>query len=273
MRYVNVDGRRIRFLEQGEGFPLLLVHGLGASVEWWQFNVNFLSQKYRVMAFDFHGFGHSSKAMEKFSLSYASKFLVSFFDTLKIDKVSLVGNSMGGLISLYTALQYPERIEKLVLVNNAGFGQKISFLLRLSSLFPVGELALILRNQFTVKILMDQLFYDPKKLPLRLVNYALKIYDLPESGKALLQTLRSGINLWGLKKEIWYPILKKVASLPHPTLIVWGEQDRITPVSQAYRGQELIKHSNLYIFERCGHMPQIEWAEEFNHLVLDFLEL
>lgn len=272
MKYVSVNKHRIRFVEKGKGFPLILIHGLGASIEWWQHNIDFLSQKYRVIAFDFPGFGYSSKILNEYSLSYASKLIISFLDALGIRKASLIGNSMGGLISLSTALQYPQRIEKLILVDNAGFGRKLSFLLRLGSLFPVGELVLALRNQHTVKILLTQLFYNSKKLPSNLTHSILKIFDLPHRGEVFLHALRSGINVWGLKEEILSPIVEKTNLLSPPALIVWGAQDRIIPVSQAYRGNKLINHSRLYIFEKCGHMPQVEHAEEFNHLVLDFLE-
>jgi pimeloyl-ACP methyl ester carboxylesterase len=271
-KYMNVDSHRIRLQEKGEGFPLLLIHGLGASLEWWQFNVDSLSRKYRVIALDFLGFGYSSKQINEYSLSYTSKFLISFLDTLEIDKASLLGNSMGGLISLSVALEYPERIEKLVLVDNAGFDRQLSFILRLGSLFPVGELALALRNKFTVNMLLSQLFYDPQKLPPNLVDCVLKVFGLPHSSKALLRTLRYGVDLKGLKREVWKPLQEKIGFLSCPTLIIWGDQDKITPVDQAYRGQKLIKQAALYIFEKCGHIPQVEWAEEFNNLVLDFLE-
>jgi 4,5:9,10-diseco-3-hydroxy-5,9,17-trioxoandrosta-1(10),2-diene-4-oate hydrolase len=271
-KYMNVDSYRIRFQEKGEGFPLLLMHGLGASLEWWQYNVNSLSRKYRVITLDFLGFGYSSRQINEYSLSYASKFLISFLDTLEIDKAFLLGNSMGGLISLSVALEYPERIEKLVLVDNAGFGRELSFILRLGSLFPVGELALALRNKFTVNMLLSQLFYDPQKLPPDLVDCVLRIFNLPYSSKALLRTLRCGVDLQGLKRDVWKPLQEKISVLICPTLIIWGVQDKITPVNQAYRGQKLIEQAALYIFEKCGHMPQVEWAEEFNNLVLDFLE-
>lgn len=272
MKYVCLDNLRIRFVEKGKGFPLVLIHGLGASVEWWQYNIDFLSQRYRVIAFDFPGFGYSSKILNEYTLSYSSKLLISFFDALGIPKAFLIGNSMGGLISLSAALQYPERVEKLVLVDNAGFGRKLSLLLRIGSLFPVGELVLALRNQYTVKILLNQLFYDSSKRPSNLTNCVLRIFDLSQSGEVFLRALRSGINVSGLKDEILSPILEKTTLLSLPTLIVWGAQDRIIPVSQAYRGQALINHSRLCVFENCGHMPQVEHAEEFNHLVLNFLE-
>jgi len=272
MEFVNVDGHEIRFEEKGKGFPLVLIHGLGASLEWWQYNINVLSQKYRVIAFDFLGFGYSSKPVDEFTLFSASEFLVSFLDTFRIEKAILIGSSMGGLISLSTAIQYKQRVEKLVLVNNAGFGQNLSLILRLASVYPIGELALASRTPQTVKILLSQLFYDQKKLPHNLINCVMKIFGLDRTPSFLLRELRYGVNLRGLKKEIWHSIVNETPSIPHPSLIVWGQHDRIVPVDQAYRGNELIRNSQLYIFKKCGHMPQVEWPDEFNQLVLEYLD-
>ncbi|MFB0566770.1 MAG: alpha/beta fold hydrolase [Candidatus Aminicenantaceae bacterium] len=269
---MKIKGYNIRFIEKGEGFPLLLIHGLGASLEWWQFNIDCISQKYRVIAFDFLGFGYSTKSLEEYSLSYASEFLISLLDAFKIEKAILIGNSMGGIIALNTAIQFQQRVEKLVLVSNAGFGRKLSYLLCLGSIFPIGELALALRNEFTVRILLSQLFSDPKKLPLNLIHCVQKIFDLHRSPDAFLKTLRSGVNIRGLKKAVWHPVVKKAPSLPHPTLIIWGEHDKIIPVYQAYLGHKLIKHSELCILKKCGHTPQVERPDEFNRLVLEFLE-
>lgn len=271
-QYIEVDGYSIRFFEKGKGPPVLLIHGLGASIEWWQFNLDILSQKYRVIAFDFLGFGLSSKPEIEFNLDVATKFLFSFLDAFNLPRASLIGNSMGGLVALSSALSAPERVENLVLVNNAGFGSELSIFLRLGAVFPIGELALAIKNRITVKMILSQMFYDPKKLPEQMVNCVLEIFNRPQSGETLLKVLRYGVTLKGLKKKIWFPLIEKASFLPHRTLILWGANDRIIPVSQAYVGDRLLKNSQLHIFEKCGHVPQVECPEEFNRAVLDFLE-
>lgn len=270
--YISINGYDVRISEKGSGPEVILLHGLGGSLESWELNLNALSKKYRVISFDFLGFGHSAKPKIRFSLDVASDFMLSFLDAFALSKASLIGNSMGGLIALHTASKIPERIDKLILVDNAGFGPELSFILRLVSVYPVGEFVLAMRNHFTARKLLSQLFYDGKKLPARFVDCVLRIFDLPRTGEACLEVLRFSVNLKGLRDKIWVSIVEKAASLPHKTLIVWGANDRITPLFQAYMGKSLIKNSKLLVFEKCGHLPQMEWAEKFNRAAVNFLE-
>lgn len=271
-QHLSVAGHRIRFLEKGKGPPLVLLHGLGGSLEWWEYNLEAFSQKYRTIAFDFPGFGFSSKKGLDFRQNSASDFMTSFLDIFKLSSASLIGNSMGGLIAFLTAADRPDRVDKLVLVDNAGFGAKLSFPLRLGTVYPLGEIILSLRNRAVAKLFLSRLFYDSQKIPDHLIPTVLKIFNMPQTRKVCLRVLRSGVDLRGLKKNIWKRFLDKAGSLPHKTLIVWGMNDKVAPLSQAYTGKRLIQNSQLHIIDRCGHMPQVEWPEEFNRIVLDFLE-
>ncbi len=270
--YITVAENRIRYMEKGEGPALILLHGMGGSLEWWQYNLEALSQKCRVIAFDFPGFGYSSIPDIRFRLDSVPDFMEALLNVFQLTGVSLLGNSMGGLFALVTAAKIPERIDKLILVNNAGFGPKLSFLLRLGTVFPIGELALSIRNRYTARFFLSRLFNDPKKIPYHLVPKVLEIFNPWPRRKFCLRLLRSGVSIKGLKENIWLQVLESAASLPQKTLIVWGADDRVVPVDQAQVGRYLIKSSQFYVFEKCGHLPQVEWAEEFNRLVLEFLE-
>ncbi len=270
--YIRVNGYQIRYVEKGRGSPLILIHGLGASLEWWKDNIEPLSQNHHVIAFDFLGFGYSARPEEELDIGLAIKFMRSFLDVFSLPKASLVGNSMGGLIALVAALNMPERIDKIVLVDSAGFGQELSGILRWASVPPIGELALSIRTRQTVRMLIAQMFYDPNKIPRELVNSVLKIFAQPRTREVCLKVLRYGVNRRGLREEILSLILTKSPSIIHPTLIVWGAEDTIAPLSQAHRGKSLIRTSKLCIFEKCGHVPQVEMPEKFNQLVLNFLK-
>lgn len=272
IKYISVAGHKIRFVEKGTGPPLVLLHGMGGSLEWWEYNLDFFSRKYRTIAFDFPGFGFSSISYMDFRRDAASNFMVSFLDAFHLSKASLIGNSMGGLFAFLTTARQPDRIDRLILVDNVGFGLKLSLPLRLGTVFPFGELALSVRSHLTAKIFLNRLFYDSQKVPSHLIPTVLKIFNIAQTRKVCLQVLRSGVNLKGLKEEIWLEVMDKASSLSQKTLIVWGKNDKVAPLDQAYIGKKLIKNSQLHVFERCGHLPQVEWAEEFNHLVLDFLE-
>lgn len=270
--YLSVADYKIRYLEKGAGSPIILLHGMGGSLEWWEYNLDVLSRKFRTIAFDFPGFGFSSKSGLDFSEESHSQFMVSFLDAFQLPKASLIGNSMGGLIAFLMAANHPNRVDKLVLVDSAGFGAQLSFPLRLGTVFPFGEMAISVRNRTTARMFLNRLFYDSQKIPEQLIPIVLKIFSMPETRKACLQVLRSGVNLKGLKDNIWQRVQKEASSLTHKTLIIWGVDDKVAPLRQAYVGNELIKNSQLHVFDRCGHLPQVEWSEEFNQIVLDFLE-
>jgi 4,5:9,10-diseco-3-hydroxy-5,9,17-trioxoandrosta-1(10),2-diene-4-oate hydrolase len=269
--YLSVAGHKIRFLEKGKGPPLVLLHGMGGSLEWWEYNFDAFSRDYRTIAFDFPGFGYSTKSSLDFGENSASDFMSSFLDAFHISKASLIGNSMGGLIAFLTAVNQPGKIDKLILVNNVGFGEKLSILLRLGTVFPLGELGLSVRNHTIARIFMNRMFYDSQKVPDQLIPTVLEIFDMPQTRKACLRILRSGVDMKGLKKEICLRVRSGASSLPHKTLIIWGANDKVAPMNQAYVGKNLIKNSQLHVFDKCGHLPQVEWPEEFNHLVLEFL--
>jgi len=138
-RYVKVGQINTRYWVLGQGSPLLLIHGLGASCEYWRYNVKAPSQGCRVYAFDLPGFGHSDKRIEDLSLSFAAEFVAAFLDSQGVERASLVGNSLGGAVSLQFAVQYPHRLEKLVLVTSGGLGRELPLSFRLLRIPLWGE--------------------------------------------------------------------------------------------------------------------------------------
>jgi len=270
-RYIKVGDANIRYWAMGSGSPLLLIHGLGASVEYWQQNIEPLSQHCRVYAMDLLGFGRSDKPRIEYSLHYAAQFIADFMDAQGIERASLVGNSMGGLISLQFAIEFPERLDKLVLVDNAGFGRELIWIFRLMTLPVLGEV-LYGPNERGMRTLQRMLFYDKRFVTDEWVEQNLEMARLPGARDFFLSVLRYGVNLRGLRPEILEPLLAQIPGIEAPTLIMWGAQDRFIPVAHAHIGHKMIAGSRLHIFDRCGHVPQIERAEEFNRLVVDFLK-
>ncbi|MFQ6082202.1 MAG: alpha/beta fold hydrolase [Candidatus Aminicenantia bacterium] len=271
-RYKKISKYQVCYWEEGNGPPVILLHGIGASKEWWQYNILTLAQKYQVYAPDFIGFGRSDKPRVNYDFNFSNNFLNNFLREFNLQKVSLVGNSMGGLMALQFAICFPEKATKLVLVSNVGFGQKLTFISRIATIFPVGELAFSIANYHTTRMLLGRLFYDSRKLPNELIQKVMEITRLPQTKSIPLFILRQGVNLKGLRSEIYQPLIEQISTLKIPTLIVWGKEDKIIPVSQAHLGHKLIENSKIHIFDRCGHVPQIEKAEEFNELILNFLD-
>jgi pimeloyl-ACP methyl ester carboxylesterase len=269
-QYVKVGNINTHFRIEGEKGPaVILVHGLGGSVENWDANMTALGRKHRVYAVDLPGFGRSDKLMIK-SIFELTTFLDNFMENQHIDKASLIGNSMGGGLALYLAIQCPQNVEKLVLVDNAGMGKELGFTLRLLTLPMVGEL-LTRPSRKSMTKLLREIVYEPTLITDQVMENAYQLAIMPDAMKALLATARAGINVFGQKSELTRTILKGLAGMKTPTLIVWGRNDRITPVSHAQVAASKISNARLHIFDRCGHMPQLEHPEEFNKLVMDFL--
>ena len=270
-RYVNVGGINTRYWAMGDhGTSVILVHGLGGCVEDWRLNVNALAEYHRVYALDLVGAGRTGKAVGSYSLPYGAQFLNGFLEALHVDRATLVGNSMGGAVTLQFAVQFPHRVQKLVLVNSAGLGRELISHLRLATLPLLGEWLARPRRRGAAQV-FKACVYDPALVTDELVEVYYELAALPGAQECLLSALRAGANLRGTRASIVQSILDKLATIAAPTLIVWGQQDRVLPVAHAYEAEKRLPNARLHVFDPCGHLPQLERAEEFNALVLEFL--
>ena len=270
-RYSQVGNFRIRYWALGEkGPPVILIHGLGASADIWMHNVEALAKEHRVFALDLVGFGRSDKPGPSFSPFDYTPFLDGFIRALNIDGVSLVGQSLGGGIALHYAIQFPKKVNKLVLVDSAGLGKEVIWTLRAMSLPLVGELLsypsrkgveiffkLAVRNQALITEDFVDLYYD--------------IFCQPGFQKFLLRILRQIVTVRGAREEILEPLLNNLHKVAQPVLIIWGEKDRVLPLKHGYLAKEKLPNARLKIMEGCGHIPFFERADEFNRAVLAFL--
>ena len=188
----------------------------------------------------------------------------------RIDRASLIGNSMGGGVMLQFAIQFLDKVEKLVLANSAGLGRELAFILRLVTLPLVGELLTRPSRKGTAWTL-KQCVYDPALITEELVESSYQLATLPKAQKYFLSTLREDNNLRGQHADNVLSIVDNLATITAPTLIIWGQQDRILPVAHAYVAKEIIPNTELHVLNPCGHLLQLERAEDFNTLVLEFL--
>ena len=259
----------IRYVTAGSGPPVVLVHGLGNSVVSWRNNIKHMSQHLRVFALDLPGHGLSTRYDGQYNLSFVGRLMGQFLDLLDLSEVSLVGSSLGGLISMNTALELPDRVRSLVLVGSAGLGRELALFLRILSLPWIGERFTRPTRENTVWSLI-RLVHDHSLITDELVDEVHRYRAIPGASGTMLNILRYGVDIRGQKDKVL--MLDRLGELGKPTLIVWGAQDRIIPVSHAYHALQQIRGARLHIFEECGHWPQMEKSEDFNALVTDFLE-
>ena len=271
-RYVEVGKINTRYWVLGQGSPLLLIHGLGASCDYWRYNIRAFSQGYQVYALDLPGFGRSDKRIDDYSLHFAGEFVAAFLDTQGVDRASLVGTSLGGAVSLQFAVQHPHRLEKLVLVSSGGLGRELPLSFRLLTTPLLGEfIAWAWGTRPGMRLTLRSIVYDPQVIKDEFVNEMAELARLPGAKEMLLSVARMGIDLRGQNMVLLEPLLRRVPEIEGPTLIIWGAQDPIIPVAHAHIAHQMIRNSRLHIIDRCGHVPQIEKPEEFNRLVLEFL--
>ena len=265
-----VGGINVRYAVAGEGPVVLLVHGLATSMITWHCNIDAVADAgFTVIAIDLPGYGDSGLPVHlDYAPDTAAHFLADFTAELGVERFSVVGNSAGGLIAGLTALEYPERVEKVALVCPAGLGRRLSWPLRLISIPVVGEL--IYQPRMLGKAAVARrIFYRPPDFLDDILPEMLRVRCLPHAPHVMLQSVRSGVNLMGLRPE--HNLLGRLGGLRAPLLTVWGEEDTIIPAAQAENARLALPGSTIHTIPECGHWPQMEKPEQFNRILTGFL--
>lgn len=272
-RFIEVGGANTRYLQRGdEGSPVVLIHGLGASAEIWSANIDALAMRHRVYVPDLPGFGRTEKpAWMDYSPGAYSRFLLAFMTALGIGRASLVGHSLGGGVALRVILDDPGRVDRLILLSSAGLGQDVSLPLRIASL-PFFERIFFKPPLPVFTRFLHRLVFDPAAITGEFARLYYEMFFQPASVRAFTGILRTIATLRGARPGVLELIRAGLGTITAPTLILWGRQDRILPVSQALDAAGRIPRARLHVFERCGHMPNVEYPEEFNRLMLEFLD-
>ena len=270
-RYINAGNIKTRYWSIGDkGSTVLLLHGLGASAEVWLPNIDALAKNHRVLIPDLAGFGRSEQPSPAFSpLDYTS-IIDDFLKALNIKKASIIGHSLGGGIALHYALQFSPKVEKLVLVDCAGFGKEVIWSLRLMSLPLIGEL-ISYPSRKGVELFFKLAVNNPEVISKDFVDIYYELFNRPGFQTFLLKLTRMLVNVRCANPELLAPILGSLRKIKRPTLIVWGKKDRVFPLQHAYYGKKEMTNAELCIMDQCGHIPNLERPEEFNRIVLDFL--
>lgn len=256
---VSVFGAKINYIEAGDPAKpkVILLHGLGGNATNWAFNVPALAQNYHVIALDQVGFGRSDRLMVKYRVGTYVDFLDKFMAELKIDKASLVGNSLGGWVAALTAIKYPNRVEKIVLADAAGLKPAEIDLTQIYSL-----------NYST---------RDEVRQLLKLVFFNQAIFGsevMVEQSMAVRVTANDGYTINSLIESIKRNedfLNGRLGEIKKPTLIVWGKQDGLLKLADGEQFKREIAGSELIVFDQCGHVPMVEKAADFNKAVLTFL--
>jgi pimeloyl-ACP methyl ester carboxylesterase len=270
-QYLETSFGRMRFVEAGRGEPIVLVHGIGRSLHDWSENIDVLAQSHRVIALDMLGFGRSDKPKIRYTVDLQAQVLCEFMRGLKLEPATLIGNSLGGAVSLTLALRHPEMLSHLVLVAPAGMGEHGAAFFGLMARPLIGEL--ITRPSLAgSKRFLHALFADKKFHTEARAKQDFELGRTPGSQRVFLSMLRSMVQRQQLHPELLKNLRDRLHELELPTLMIWGEQDQILFSRYAAAAAAMLKNGRLEIFDPCGHFPMIECADAFNKLVLEFLD-
>ena len=261
MKMIKIDNCYIRFIDtygakgnKSDDKSILLLHGLGGSLERWSKVIPFFSNNYRLIIPDIVGFGYSDKPHVEYSIEFFIKFIENFIQALNIDNLYVIGSSFGGLLALEFAIKFPKKVNKLVLLSPAGMMNRVTPTLNLyisAALYP---------TFYNVATAYYEMVYDPRSVTEASIRDFINRMSLNNAKYAFMSTLIS------LKNN---PDLKDRLKINIPTLLIWGKDDQLMPLK--YAKDFKIPNSELVIFNNCGHYPHVEKVEEFNKTVFQFL--
>ncbi len=267
----EVNGNRVHYQDAGEpGNPVIvLIHGFSSStLVWSRVFLRLANAGFRVIAVDLLGYGYSGKPRQgRYTIEAQAQMIVGLLDKLKIERAHFVGSSYGGAVAAVCAFDYPDRIEKLVLVGSVTNNEATRYLLLRLFAFPiVGDIVspLLLSSRSLLRQRMRKVYerhawvlderrVEARHRPLRAAN----------THRAIIRTVRN----WDAER-----IERNANQIGHETLLVWGDNDPEVPLRHGKQLNESIPNSRLIVFRNCGHLPQEEYPIGFTELVAEFCE-
>ncbi len=271
---IHLHGHRVAYRMAGEGPAIMLIHGVTSNSDTWEKVFDLLAEHYTVIAPDLIGHGQSAKPRGDYSMGAYASGLRDFLVALDLDSATLVGHSLGGGIAMQLAYQHPERCQRLVLVSSGGLGPEVSPLLRAATL-PGSELVIPLLTHAAVLAagrgasgVLGRLGLRPSTDLEEIARGWASLADA-EAMSAFVQTLRASVDPGGQRVDARDRLYLAGEG---PTMIIWGERDRIIPFEHGIEAHELIPGSRLEVFSRAGHFPHRDEPVRFSTLLREFVE-
>jgi pimeloyl-ACP methyl ester carboxylesterase len=274
LRHIEIHGHRVGYRAGGSGPVIVLIHGMAGSSATWRAVMPALAEHFTVIAPDLMGHGDSEKPRGDYSLGAFASGVRDLLLALGHERATVVGQSLGGGVAMQFAYQFPERCERLVLVSSGGLGEEVSLLLRLLTL-PGAELVLPLACTNWLHDAGVNVARWFARIGLRTGPHLDEVWGSygsladPETRTAFVHTLRSVVDVAGQRVSA---ADRLYLASEVPTLIVWGDHDRIIPVAQGRATHDAIPGSRLEIFEGAGHFPHCERPDHFARVVADFMD-
>ncbi len=267
--FVDVKGLKVHMRDEGprnDPAPLVLIHGTSASLHTWEGWVNALKTRRRVITMDLPGFGLTGpNARNDYSSDAYRQFILDLLDTLSVQRCVLGGNSLGGDIAWHVAVASPSRVERLILVDSAGYpltSQSMPIVFTIANTPVLNQLILYTQPRGMVASSLRSVYGDPARVTPQLVDRYDQLTLRQGNRRALLRRFQQ--MDFGAQAGL-------IKTIRQPTLILWGGRDKLIPPDDARRFQSDIANSRLVIFDGLGHVPQEEDPDRTAAEVISFL--
>jgi pimeloyl-ACP methyl ester carboxylesterase len=268
---IQINGHTIFYTVKGEGKPLLLIHGYGAGIWVWEKQIEVLAQSYRVYALDLIGHGFSDRPKISYTPEAYIHFLKDFMDGVGIEKATLIGNSMGGGMAWAMAIRYPERVDRLILINcvppdvlRQVKNESFRMLKAIKDIPILPYLVLAARNKNSIRQILLECTLDIRLITPEIINRQYQLSKIKGTTWALYSTFKHAEEALELKDQL--------ALIHQPTLFVWGDRDLIFPLEVGEKLHQTISGSKFLRVEKSGHIPMWETPDQVNQAILDFLQ-
>ena len=267
-QFIEVDEMNVHFRDEGEGFPIVLIHGTAASLHTWDAWTDELKKTNRVIRMDLPAFGITGPNKNAdYSIEAYTIFLHSFLEKLKLEKFHLAGNSLGGNIALNYAVDYPGKVEKLILVDASGLpsnkSQPAIFKMAKKPIF--NSLFLYITPKFLIKKNIEEVYEDDTKITDELINRYHKMALRVGNRQAFIDRAKTDFKPDAIANQ------NKLKSIQTPTLLIWGAKDLWIPLDNGIRMDRILVNSTLKVIENSGHVPMEENPIESLKLMNEFL--
>ena len=264
-KFIDVDGMSVHYRRTGKGFPIILIHGTGASLHTWEEWTKALNPFFEVISLDIPAFGLTGPhPSADYSLESYAKFLEAFTNKLGIEQFHVAGNSLGGGIAWKYTSMYPDKVDRLILVNASGYPldkeDPLAFRLAKSDLWAPILLKCTPKSLF--KTSLNDVFYNDDLITDKLINRYYELYLREGNRQAFIDRVRNMV----------YTDPKAIKTIENRTLILWGKYDEWIPVAMAHQFYKDLPNARLTIYDNAGHVPMEEIPQETVQDVIAFLE-
>lgn len=263
-QYASLASFKMHFLEMGEGDPLILIHGGGVWLYSFRHNLRDLSCFFRVYALDMPGYGYTLPLQDtvSYGLETAAEVLLEFMNMKNIERASLLGHSWGGGWVLRFASQYPERVERLILIDSSGFNVPDVLEWELMKYPVIGGLLMKCITVGIVKKRLERSFFHKEMVSRDMAEEVYLPLTFPYNQKAQLKIARN--QDWSLTERSMHVIR-------HPSLVIWGDHDAYLDIELLHRFHRQLPNARTFLFKQCGHSPHEEYPQDVNALITAYL--